>query len=63
MDPRHGKWPDDLYGLCPEVMLAVDEETYARYFVGSGSIMFYSNIKGFPAQDLPDYGTPEGVLG
>lgn len=60
---KPAKWNDEVYGPWPVGSFWVPEDIYARYFVGSGSIMFYSNIKGFPAQDIPDYGTPEGVLG
>jgi hypothetical protein len=57
------KWNDAVYGPWPVGSFWVPEDIYARYFTGSGSIMAYSNVRGFPAQNLPDYGTPEGVLG
>jgi len=56
-------WPEEVLGPWPIGSFWVDEETFDRYFIGSGSIMFYSNLKGFPPQELPDYGTPEGVFG
>ena len=37
-------------------MIVVAEDDYAKYFIGSGSNYHYSDVRGFPAQDLPEYG-------
>lgn len=43
----------DVYGpWCPGMIVMALEE-YVRYFVRSGSIHFYSDIKGFPIRELP----------
>jgi len=56
-------WPEDRYGVWPEGSFWVDEETYARHFVGSGSIFAYCDIKGIPQKNLPDYGNLTDILG
>lgn len=38
-------------------MITVHSDVWENYFLGGRSIYFYSNIKGFPVQKLPDYGT------
>jgi len=56
------KWYDELtpiLGRPLQSMLVVDAEVWERYFLGGRSIYFYSNIKGFPKQTLPNYGTGE----
>lgn len=56
-------WPEDRYGIWPEGSFWVDEDTYARHFVGSGSIFAYCDIKGIPQKNLPDYGNLTKILG
>jgi len=65
-----GRWnqrpkvlPEDRYGPWPEGSFWVAEDVYARYFVGSGSIFAYCDIKGVPQKTLPDYGNLANVLG
>lgn len=48
------KWPFDTK---VEGMITVHYDIWERYFLGGRSIYFYSDIKGFPVQKLPDYGT------
>ena len=60
---RPAVWPEDRYGVWPEGSFWVDEETYARHFVGSGSIFAYCDIKGIPQKNLPDYGNLTNILG
>jgi hypothetical protein len=38
-------------------MIVASASIWERYFLGGGSIYFYSDIKGFPRKTLPDYGT------
>lgn len=64
-----GKWNDQWYKwkqdrelqkiLGPPItgMITVHHDIWERYFLGGQSIYFYSDIKGFPAQKLPNYGT------
>ena len=56
-------WPEDRYGVWPEGSFWVDEDTYARHFVGSRSIFAYCDIKGIPQKNLPDYGNLTNILG
>ncbi len=48
-------WPTEAYGPWIPGMMVVPIDQYAKYFVGTGSIMFYSEIDGFPPQKLPDF--------
>ncbi len=48
-------WPTEAYGPWIPGMMVVPIDQYAKYFVGTGSIMFYSDIDGFTPQKLPDY--------
>ncbi len=48
-------WPTETYGDWIPGMMVVPIDQYAKYFVGTGSIMFYSDIAGFPPQKLPDF--------
>ncbi len=48
-------WPEEAYGPWIEGMMVVPIDQYAKYFVGTGSIMFYSEIDGFPSQKLPNF--------
>lgn len=43
----------DVYGPWIPGMIVIDIEEYVIYFVRSGSIHFYSDIKGFPIRELP----------
>jgi hypothetical protein len=43
----------DVYGPWISGMIVIAVEEYERYFVKSGSIHFYSEIKGFPNKELP----------
>lgn len=43
----------DVYGPWIPGMIVMAQDEYARYFVGSGSIHFYSSIKGMPVKELP----------
>lgn len=45
----------DVYGPWIPGTIIVPLDEYERYFVRSGSIYHYSNIKGFPAQTLPNW--------
>ncbi len=56
-------WPEDRFGPWPEGSFWVEEDVYARYFVGSRSIFGYCDITGMPQKTLPDYGTLSNVLG
>ena len=56
-------WPEDRYGPWPEGSFWVEEDVYARYFVGSRSIFAYCDISGVPQKTLPDYGNLSNVLG
>jgi len=56
-------WPEGRYGAWPEGSFWVDEDTYARYFVGSNSIFAYCDIQGIPQKNLPDYGDLTKILG
>jgi hypothetical protein len=56
------KWINDatlqhILGAPITGMIVVDASIWERYFLGGGSIYFYSDIKGFPSKQLPDYGT------
>lgn len=53
-------WPEELYGPWITGMFAISENVFAR-FVNAQSMFFYSNITGFPAQQLPDHGAT-GVI-
>ncbi len=53
LNPR---WDEDALGPWIKGMIVIPEEEYERYFIKSGSIHHYSNINGFPAQQLPDWG-------
>jgi len=57
-----GKWLNDsnlksILGFPINGMIVVDASVWERYFLGGGSIYFYSDVTGFPAKNLPDYGT------
>lgn len=52
-------WPEDVYGPWIPGMFLVPEDVYARYFIGGGDIYHYSEIEGFPARTIPDFGTAE----
>ena len=56
-------WPEERYGQWPVGSFWVAEDVYERYFVGSGSIFAYCDIKGVPQKKLPDYGELSKVLG
>jgi hypothetical protein len=56
-------WPEDRCGPWPEGSFWVEEDVYARYFVGSRSIFAYCDISGVPQKMLPDYGNLSKVLG
>lgn len=43
----------DVYGPWIPGMIVISLQEYVRYFVKSGSIHFYSDIKGFPIRELP----------
>jgi hypothetical protein len=43
----------DVYGPWIPGMIVVPASEYEDYFVNSGSIHFYSDVKGFPIRDLP----------
>jgi len=43
----------DVYGPWIPGMIVIALSEYVRYFVKSGSIHFYSDIKGFPIRELP----------
>ncbi|MEA1999536.1 MAG: hypothetical protein U9N61_09505 [Euryarchaeota archaeon] len=56
------KWENDselqrILGPPITGMMTVHHEVWERYFLGGQSIYFYSDIKGYPMQKLPDYGT------
>ncbi len=46
----------DVLGPWIPGFIIISEDEYDRYFLGSGSIWFYSGINGFQRQKLPDYG-------
>ena len=50
------KSAQEILGPWIPGMIVISEEEYDRYFIRSGSIYFYSSIKGFPMQKLPNYG-------
>lgn len=50
----------DVYGPWIPGMIVISLDEYERYFVKSGSIHFYSAVKGFPQQTLPPFKT--GIL-
>ncbi len=56
------KWRNDsslqnILGPPITGMIVVDASVWERYFLGGGSIYFYSDVEGFPSKTLPDYGT------
>jgi len=53
------RWSEFAHIMGPPVdgLITVDGDVWEEYFLGGGSIYFYSDIKGFPAKNLPDYGT------
>jgi len=56
------KWVRDtelqkILGLPIDGMIVVHGDVWEQYFLSGGSIYFYSDIKGFPIQKLPDYST------
>jgi hypothetical protein len=58
------KWKQDTdlqKILGPPIMglIVASASVWERYFLGGGSIYFYSDIQGFPAKKLPNYGTHE----
>jgi len=57
-----GKWVEDrdlqaILGPPIDGLIVVSSNVWERYFLDGQSIYFYSNIKGYPAQKLPNYGT------
>lgn len=57
-----GNWERDsklqkILGPPIKGMIVVSAEVWERYFLDGQSIYFYSDVKGFPMQELPDYGT------
>lgn len=58
------KWRNDsslqnILGPPITGMIVVDGSVWERYFLGGGSIYFYSDVEGFPSKTLPNYGTSE----
>ena len=58
------KWINDatmqhILGSPITGMIVVDASVWEKYFLGGRSIYFYSDIKGFPTKNLPDYGAEE----
>lgn len=53
-------WPKDLFGPWPHGLIVCRASDYGPFI---REAFYYSNIKGFPAQSLPDLGTPSEVLG
>lgn len=56
------KWENDstlqnILGSPIEGMITVSADVWERYFLGGGSIYFYSDINGFPTKTIPNYGT------
>lgn len=52
----------DVLGPYPTGMIVCPIDEWERYFLKSGSIYFYGNITGFPAQRLPNYGTQSVII-
>jgi hypothetical protein len=56
------KWLNDieiqkLVGFPFDGMITVHGDVWEQYFLGGRSIYFYSDIDGFPAKTIPNYGT------
>jgi hypothetical protein len=56
------KWREDkelqkILGPPIDGMITVRSDVWERYFLGDQYIYFYSDITGFPAKDLPNYGS------
>lgn len=54
--PKPKFWPEEAYGPWPLGLIVFSAKLAADIIVPTGSAYFYSDVNGYPAKTLPDFG-------